>query len=450
MSVLAVIARYNEDVSWVRNLKIPYLIINKGTPINDPNTICIENHKYGREAHTYLWYIFNYYDSLPESIIFLQGNPFDHQNKLFEFLEPAMIEKMPSFQSLTDQYSNIIPVQCVRHMVNKQFEKLSYSIMHFDENVLDSHPTYYDYGLEYILKDLNIFFEKMQPNSKLSLREKMHSILEVPYIKHCITPYFFSAMFKIDKNILKTRSKEYYKRLLALCDSFNAAGYLFERMWYAMFCEANVKTHGPCEMVVAHYNENLDWTKQFKPELINVYSKGKFPTVNCISYILPNIGRESHTYLSYIITRYDTLPDIVFFTQGSIAEHYGDPLDRFFNIKNNQYSSNNYFKSSFKHGMDDDYGVEKWVNYTERAGIRGDDWFNKYVNSNLDVKTTEINIFWGAVFSVRKEAILTRTKQYYQGLLEQLNTINPEVGHFIERSWYHIFNLERFKYMDPY
>lgn len=72
----AIIARYNEDVAWTKDLVCPYLIINKGEEILDHPYITLPN--VGRESDSYLNFIIKNYDQLPQEVIFLQGNPFDH------------------------------------------------------------------------------------------------------------------------------------------------------------------------------------------------------------------------------------------------------------------------------------------------------------------------------------------------------------------------------------
>jgi hypothetical protein len=447
MDTLAIVARYKEDVSWLKKLKIPYLIINKGPPIDDPNSISIENHIYGHEAHTYLWYIYNNYDNLPNKIIFLQGDPFDHQPQIIELLEPAMIEKMPEFQPLTLQYSEFIPFNNVRHVCLKYFENIPYSIVHFNDDMLDVYPSYYDFGLEHVTKSLEAFFHTLNTYSKRSLREKMHNILDVSYDEKSMTPYFFAAMFKINKDVIQKRPKEYYARMLEICDKCRVSGYLFERMWYALFCNANVKLSNEFEIIVSHYNESLKWLKEYQSKYLHIYSKGEIPRgVFANTHILPNIGRESHTYLTYIVNRYESLPNIVFFTKGNLAKYSQLKIPYFLNLHLRDFSSKNFTKNMFGCGLSSTYEIEHWNSRIQKAGIRGDEWFNTFVNPNIDLKTTEINIFWGAIFSVRKEAILKRSKEYYEQLLSQLTTDNPEIGHFIERSWYYIFNLDQFNY----
>src|SRR5581483_4550684 len=81
-----VVARYQEDVSWVDRLpsKCRVTIYNKGAS----NTIVktrIADIKHlpnvGREAHSYLYHILNVipFDPYPAlHTVFCQGNPFDH------------------------------------------------------------------------------------------------------------------------------------------------------------------------------------------------------------------------------------------------------------------------------------------------------------------------------------------------------------------------------------
>jgi hypothetical protein len=82
-----------------------------------------------------------------------------------------------------------------------------------------------------------------------------------------------------------------------------------------------------CELVVARYNEDLEWLKQIPKDIkITVYNKG-LENIN-IPYIkLPNIGRESHTYLQHIITNYNNLADQTIFCQGDSIFHSPDFLN---------------------------------------------------------------------------------------------------------------------------
>ncbi len=73
-----VIARYNEDISWIRSSTIkdiPKVIYNKGIHSDDFNYIRLNN--VGREAHTFFHYIIENYDNLDDVTIFLPGSCMD-------------------------------------------------------------------------------------------------------------------------------------------------------------------------------------------------------------------------------------------------------------------------------------------------------------------------------------------------------------------------------------
>jgi len=192
------------------------------------------------------------------------------------------------------------------------------------------------------------------------------------------------------------------------------------------------------EIVVAHYNENLNWLRRFNNTKIHVYSKGDIANIPCIKITLPNIGREAHTYLTYIIERYDSLPDIVFFTQGRIDDHYKvNVMNTFLNIKNTH--SGNHTFSDWEYN----FRLLEWNGHTLKpAECVFQDWFHKYVDSSIQIENG-IQVYRGAIFSVRKQKILSRPKAYYEDLIKQLDENNTEVAHYFERSWYYIFNLHK-------
>jgi len=73
MQLCVVVARYNEDVSWTKQL-LNVVIYNKGLPLAG----IIQLPNIGRESHTFFKYICDNYETLFEYTAFLQGHPFDH------------------------------------------------------------------------------------------------------------------------------------------------------------------------------------------------------------------------------------------------------------------------------------------------------------------------------------------------------------------------------------
>ena len=200
-------------------------------------------------------------------------------------------------------------------------------------------------------------------------------------------------------------------------------------------------------VVIAHYNEDLQWSKNLPSENIVLYTKGKIPDVTYKIHSLPNIGLESHTYLTYIIDNYETLPDIVFFQQGSDDHIKADKLMECIHtlsISPDIMYVTNYLKNVNINNMylDNEYHIKSWngrnLDICEDNFV---EWFKKNIDTTYNFnKPLAVN--FGACFAVRKEAIHSRPKVYYETLIKQFGTQFPEVGHFIERSWVHLFNAQ--------
>lgn len=203
---------------------------------------------------------------------------------------------------------------------------------------------------------------------------------------------------------------------------------------------SSLKTHKKYEIVVAKYNEDISWLNEYKKNCV-IYDKSKGD--------LPNIGRESHTYLTYIIDNYENLPDVVFFTQGNKSDHYEQTIDYFLNIdkysKNYNYLSSDYYfysENTQEYSKDHLYGYRNMQpSPSDNLGFRK--WFNTYIDKEYDINSY-VTLWWGAIFSVKREQILSRSKDFYKTLLNYIpKTNNPEVGHYFERSWFYIFNCHK-------
>ena len=74
-------------------------------------------------------------------------------------------------------------------------------------------------------------------------------------------------------------------------------------------------------IVVARYNENLEWTKNFLNVI--VYNKGNPLSDDFNHFALNNVGREGHTYYKHIYDNYDNLTDYIIFLQTfSLTRNY--------------------------------------------------------------------------------------------------------------------------------
>lgn len=157
--------------------------------------------------------------------------------------------------------------------------------------------------------------------------------------------------------------------------------------------------------VVAKYKENTDWCKDCV-----IIEKDKD---------VPNQGRESSSYAWYIIQNYDNLPDKITFCQGNPFDHCINILtaqkDLDFNYHGNVYQSD--------HKGNPHHGGLKIGELAHELGIE--------IPEKLD-------FIVGAQFTVSRERILKRPKEFYEKLYNLANTF-PEAPWCLERLWIYIF-----------
>jgi hypothetical protein len=217
------------------------------------------------------------------------------------------------------------------------------------------------------------------------------------------------------------------------------------------------------EIVVSRFNEKLDWLNEypFNEFSYTVYNKGinsDFEKTNVNKIIsLPNVGRCDHTYLYHIISNYDNMKNITVFFPGSIhlPNKKGKAIDILERIKNNNYKSA-IFIGEYTVNLKEkfyDFKLDNWLSSDQDNAqlyksstlkpsiIRPfGKWYQLHFG-NLLVNHYSIN----SLFSIDKRDIIKFPKSRYRFLLNQLRIHNnPEVGHYIERSWSAIFHPFKF------
>ena len=100
MNKKIVISRYNEDISWINNYSYDYIVYNKGEKIEEVhNVLNVEN--IGNNQRDIFQFIVENYDNLPNIIVFVQGNPYDHCKKE-KFDKLILSEQFTSLESYED------------------------------------------------------------------------------------------------------------------------------------------------------------------------------------------------------------------------------------------------------------------------------------------------------------------------------------------------------------
>jgi len=186
-------------------------------------------------------------------------------------------------------------------------------------------------------------------------------------------------------------------------------------------------------IVVARYNENVEWTKEF-PNVI-IYNKGNQLDNGYNEVFLDNVGREGHTYYKYICDNYETLEDYTIFLQGRPFDHSPNIISNL-----NKYIHNKELNIDFEFLSENVY----------RSSLDYECYMNKQCKNihknweylfGMNSGNHECIFGAGAQFIVSKNRILQNTKQFYEKIVKMLEyDIDPPEGHDIERFHKYIFN----------
>lgn len=201
-----VVARYNEDLSWIRRefSSEKITVYNKGKDdLSLPSNVIIKKlENIGRESHTYLHHIVENYDKLEGRILFLQGNPFDHEDFIFNPL--SLYKKIKATNC-----KFIIAKGCTITNTRKQTRVL-----------LDFANTKWQ---ETIFKDYNFaeFKTKYIENGE-ETNGFFYTVL--------------GANFAVEACQIKARPKKYYQNLIKFLDNIAPIeGHYLEKLWNVIF-----------------------------------------------------------------------------------------------------------------------------------------------------------------------------------------------------------------------
>ena len=229
---------------------------------------------------------------------------------------------------------------------------------------------------------------------------------------------------------------------------------LFHIKYYSKSKENFLNDNEDLVIVVAHFNEDLDWLKQSKYPIIVCNKKGSgsmnfIQDENCTMDI--NRGREASAFLKYIINNYDNLPNKIAFIHGhETAYHQRYPygilkaienanIDKYGYISlNNELQSiilqNNKFDRNHPKvifGTDDVHHLEMKNRWSEL--------YEKELNYEFP---KALRYQRSAQFIVTKEKIRSHSKKFYQDLYNYVIDLKNDdytTSVVLEFSWHMIF-----------
>jgi hypothetical protein len=186
-------------------------------------------------------------------------------------------------------------------------------------------------------------------------------------------------------------------------------------------------------IIVARYTEDVEWTKQF-PNVI-IYNKGTELGNNYNEVFLNNVGREGHTYYTYIYDNYENLADYTIFLQGRPFDHSPNIISNLHKYMNNKELNIDFeFLSENIHNSSLD--VERNRYWVCRDIHKS--WERVF---GVNIENHECIFGAGAQFIVSKNKIQKNTKEFYKNIINMLEyTVHPSEGYDIERFHKYIFN----------
>ena len=189
------------------------------------------------------------------------------------------------------------------------------------------------------------------------------------------------------------------------------------------------------DLIIARYLEELDWLDGLKTNkaIDNIYVYNKFFQE---PIYIPNIGRESNTYLHHIINNYNNLNNVNVFLQGNPSAH-SSKIQQFIRNKDSEFIKDvqplgdvtieNEFSPSRKY-------------HCHPHGLFLAYFFDLFFGMKLDQHQT-VSVSFGAQFACTKKAILNRPIEFYQFMLKFVShDQSPIEGYIFERLWLYIFD----------
>ena len=198
------------------------------------------------------------------------------------------------------------------------------------------------------------------------------------------------------------------------------------------------------QIVISRYNEDINWLYSFK-DISLIYNKGANNIdLNIFNIVkLRNVGRESHTYLYHIVNNYEKLAENTIFFQGSIKDHKVLNMSDYINNNSITAFFENISFDKLRNKIEHKGKWEKEYNkgLMLKESLPPYEWLKNVIGIIFQENIDVIKVIWGANFAVSRDLIKSKPKSFYQNILRYIeNHINPELGHYIERSWYIFFN----------
>lgn len=246
MHTVLLVARYKEDLTWINSVPacIDVVIYNKGPRLTQKfarpaSMLDVEN--VGRESDTYLRYVHDNYDRLPDALVCLQGDPLPHCHNLHASLKniSRLMQRHTQYPvvPLTNGYNvgKGIPPPLVEHC--------HHTLLPLDAGrvFIDTHYTttlnstvYNDPGT-WIHRDY-LRHHGLKPGTNI-----VHHFLDLAGLGHLVPRetetfrMFYAAQFCVRRAQLLAHPRETYLKMIRLNNAAPVHGYMMEQVWMTLF-----------------------------------------------------------------------------------------------------------------------------------------------------------------------------------------------------------------------
>jgi hypothetical protein len=181
------------------------------------------------------------------------------------------------------------------------------------------------------------------------------------------------------------------------------------------------------EIVVSHYNENLEWLKEHFPDVSHrIYSKSGLAG----TFVLPNVGFEAQTWFQHFAMWYEDLPDVTVCLQGNPFPH-AEPgwVKVILSIKPDRFSfrplCTRYWAWNFSDGR---------PHHPEGLPELQQLWHRFFGTWPPDMFCTN----YGGMFAVHREIVRRLPREFYETGAELIKTKQEACA--VERMWHYIFS----------
>jgi hypothetical protein len=169
-------------------------------------------------------------------------------------------------------------------------------------------------------------------------------------------------------------------------------------------------------VVVAKYKESMAWMSELRVQSL-VFNKNREED-HLFDFNLPNRGRETDTFLEYIIKSYHDLPEYVAFLQGNPLDHCPSCVGIL-----NEFAFDRDFKALGKTYYRDTHILSETLNWAKFC--------------DLEIKSPP-KFISGMQCIVSKKRILARSKESYENLHSKVSKeidFNSHTGYYFEYLW---------------